>query len=123
MDHPSFKTSSEESWIHPGAAANPVAKLMAMWISPLIHLASKKSLTDDDVWECPKDQNVQHDSKLVWNNWLEEKKLAEIEHREPSLLRSICRGFGSEILLSGAFQFLFMSLQLCQPYLVGELGM
>ena len=113
---------NDSKWVHPEDAANPLSRLMVAWVAPLIHLASERSITEEDVWPVPDSQTVEHDSKMVWNNWLEEKKFATSENREARLLYSIWNGFKWNICTSGGYQFLFMVFQLGQPYLVGELG-
>jgi len=47
---------------------------MVFWITPLIQLASVQSLTEKDIWPCPKDKDIEYSTKVVRNAWSDEQK-------------------------------------------------
>ncbi len=117
----SNESGSEKTFIHPEDTSFWMTKIMAFWITPLIKLASERQLLESDVWDCPTDQSVSHDSKIIHDAWIAEKSLAVSENRKPELLKALYNGFGRDFLLAGSYQFCFLCAQLAQPFLVGEL--
>jgi hypothetical protein len=94
---------------------------MAFWLTPLIKLASERQLLESDIWDCPTDQSVSHDSKIVRDAWTREKISAAKENRKPDLFRALKDGFGASLLLAGVYQLCFLCAQLGQPFLVGAI--
>ena len=115
-------TSQEES-THPEERASIFSNFLVNWITPLINLATKRQLKDEDVWASPKNETVVVQTDLIWKNWLKEKDIAQRENRKPRFEFAVLRAFKSDIITGGIFQFMFMSFQLGQPYLVGQLGL
>ena len=94
---------------------------MVFWVWDLIALATKRQLQEIDVWDCPSNQSVEHDARLVLNSWEAEKKDAAAQGRRPTVGRSLFRAFRADIVNAAFFQVYFMLSQLGQPYLVGAL--
>jgi len=103
---------------HPEEGLWFTEKIFVFWIYPLIKLAHERMLQPEDVHDCPADQNIEHDSKVVWDAWLEERRR---NGSKATLSSAILRGFQSEIIFSGILQLTFCFTQIAQPYLVGEL--
>jgi hypothetical protein len=59
---------------HPSENSWWVSRLMVFWITPLIQLASVQSLTEKDIWPCPKDKDIEYSTKVVRNAWSDEQK-------------------------------------------------
>lgn len=122
IDRPSDgKDDAKKEFKHPEETLFGLSKLLVIWIFPLIKTARERQLRDSDVWPCPTNQNVEHDSALLWSSWNAEKLAAQEQNRNPSLIYTLWRGFKSDILISGSYQLSFALTQLSQPYLVGEL--
>lgn len=62
---------------HPQDEAWWLSKFMLFWITPLIKLASKRQLTEADVWECPREHNVESDARVVRDAWDYERKYSK----------------------------------------------
>ena len=106
---------------HPSDDSFFLTKFMVFWIAPLIKLASKRQLTEEDVWDCPTNCNVMHSHKEFQEFWLHEQKLGVKEGRKPSLFKALLRCHFKTFVFSGLLQLLFVMFQVGQPFLVGEL--
>lgn len=117
---PSDRQDQEEQQKeHPELRAFPLTRVMVFWISSLMNLASERTLKESDVWDCPKDQSVEHDVNRLKDAWHKEKSTAAKEGRAPTLSRAIISTNLSTFLVAGGFQCLFLCMQLMQPFLVG----
>ena len=106
---------------HPEDNASWASKLMVSWINPIITISGQRQLSFEDVWATPSNQSVAHDSKIVWDAWLQEQEQACSDKREPSLTQALFMGFSRDFHIAGGLQAMFMFSQIVQPYLVGEL--
>lgn len=95
--------------------------VLLRWINPLIQLANKRPLTNDDVWPCPPKELVEVQSAAFWRGWEQECERAYEQGRKPSFLWALALAYGDRLVLTGVFQIIFLILQLIQPFLVGEL--
>ncbi len=106
---------------HPEMSAFWMTKVLVLWISPLIKLASQQSIKESDVWECPDNQTVERDVDILWSAWGREQQQASQQHRPATVSRALVSGHGSTFMLSGLYQFCFLCTQLSQPFLVGAI--
>eukprot|EP01038_Epipyxis_sp_PR26KG_P007179 gene7179-9789_t len=95
--------------------------LFVSWISPLIKLATTRPIREEDVWECPSSMSVDANTLRFETAWKEELKNAKIEKRNPSVKKALWIGFGNDLIVAGIFQFIFLCLQLTQPFIVGAI--
>lgn len=118
MEEPSDSKKST-GFIHPEEKV--IFDPLLTWLNPLIRLAAERQLKEEDVWESPHGESVDVQAKKFWIAWYKEIDRAEGLNKRPSFIRAIFVAYGDRIIKAGMFQFLFMVLQLVQPFLVGEL--
>ena len=67
-------SSNAEEIRHPSENSWWASKLMVFWITPLIQLASIQSLTEKDLWPCPKNNDIEYSTAVVRNAWRDEQR-------------------------------------------------
>jgi hypothetical protein len=106
---------------HPEVDTWSCFRIFVRWLSPLIDLACKRPLNEDDLCDPPKFCEISVISQRLSQEWTAECKRHDGKTTPPSLLRTLFRVFRQDILRSGFSQFCFMVLQLTQPFLIGKL--
>jgi hypothetical protein len=106
---------------HPEEETWSCFRIFVRWLSPLIDLACKRPLNEDDLWDPPGFCEISFISQRLTQEWQTECKRHEGKTSSPSLLRAMFHVFRRDILRSGFFQLCFMILQLTQPFLIGKL--
>ena len=97
-------------------------RLLVKWVDPLIRAAYHQPLEDGDVWSVSDTpMSVQHHASMFSAAWREECARSVQEGREPNLRKTLLGVYSGDILRGGVFQFVFMMLQLLQPYIIGHL--
>jgi ATP-binding cassette, subfamily C (CFTR/MRP), member 1 len=111
--------SDESEFIHPEEKS--CNNILVSWLNPLIQLANERTIREEDIWPCPRDETVDVQSKKFWEAWYRELDEAEQANRKASLLRALLNAYWDRFFLAGGYQLIFMLLQLAQPFLVGNL--
>ena len=107
---------------HPEDRASFFSKLTFSWCNPLIDLAKVRQIAAEDVWDSPNKEKVQVYTAFFWEAWQKEIEKAKLEKRPAELLKALYYSeFGHRFMVAGCYQFLFMSAQIAQPFLVSEL--
>ena len=106
---------------HPEEESSILGFFSVSWVLPLLQLAAKRPILEEDVWDCPKKQSVGYAAGKFWSSWTIEESNAKALERKPSLLTALLKAYGREIAISGLCQMSFALTQLAQPYLVGEI--
>ena len=96
---------------HPEDNMNFLYRVAVVWINPLIKLASQRQLHEEDIWECPASQSVDHDIDIFWRHF----------DRRKHLFYALCKAHLRTVIFSGLFSLVFMGFQLVQPYVLGLL--
>lgn len=125
---------------HPETGQYSFLKPLLFWINPLIAIAQKGSITEDDIWTTPADCDVDlnaeslrqaykiaHDCSgvdspgggLQWP-W-GQRVQSSFKDKLPAFGWSILIAFRRCIYVSGIYHVCFAALQLTLPYLIGEL--
>jgi hypothetical protein len=106
---------------HPEDKVSVVHDPLLRWINPLIEIANKRTITEQDVWPCPKSENIQELTESFWKAWYAEVDLAEQQNRKADLFNALYTVFGSRLIVAGCFQFTFLVITFGQPFLIGQL--
>jgi hypothetical protein len=104
---------------HPEEDTWPIYRICVWWLSPVIDIAYKRPLNEDDLWEPPTFCEISSVSQRLSDEW--SKECERQDGIKPSLLRALFHVFRADVIRSGFFQFCFMVLQLTQPFLIGNL--
>lgn len=113
------KKFSEEE--HPWKYYSVFGKITVSWISPLVKLASSRSLLEEDVWPSPPEATVESLHNRFEEELRKERQKAKETNRDPSLIRAFYNSFGWLFITGGVLQLAFLVFQLGQPFLIGEL--
>ena len=107
---------------HPEERASFLSKLTFSWANPLINLARIRQIVAEDVWDSPSNENVQVHTTFFWQAWQKEIEKAKLEKRPAEILKALYYSeFGHRFMIAGCYQFMFMSAQIAQPFLVSQL--
>ena len=107
---------------HPEERASFLSKLTFSWANPLINLARGRQIVAEDVWDSPSQEKVQVYTTFFWQAWHKELEKAKLEKRPAELLKALYYSeFGRRFMIAGCYQFMFMSAQIAQPFLVSQL--
>ncbi len=104
---------------HPETSCNSFAKMMVIWIQPLIHLARYREIDELDVPDSPPGQDTASNTSILEDCWSRHSSVGTQETR--SLLMAIFSGYKYDFILSGSYQMAYMIMQLLQPWVIGEL--
>ena len=107
----------DHKYRHPEVDASSWTKLLVNWITPLINLAYKRPLGEDDIFPCPDEFEVSRNAKMLSDAWTAE---CQGDHT-PSLVHVMYRVYKREVWTGGFFQLMFTFMQLLQPLLIGQL--
>lgn len=95
--------------------------ILLRWINPLIEISNKRDIIEDDVWPCPKEEDIQIKSDEFWKLWYAEIDLAEQQNRKPDLKIVVFQLFRTKFITAGILQLCFLCASIGQPFLVGLL--
>lgn len=108
---------------HPELDSWSFTKILVTWITPLINLAFKRSLNEDDIYPTPDNFEVSENARKLTEAWALEREFASksVPSRSPSLVRVIFSVYRTEVWKGGGFQLLFTLMQLLQPLIISQL--
>lgn len=121
---------NEEIFLHPEEKTPEIFRIFVRWISPLVDLAYKRPINENDLQNSPSSFEISKLSERLLNEWKNEcnrfqkdnnKQNKELKEDKPSLIRALFQVFKYDILRTGRLTFCFMVLQLLQPFLIGRL--
>jgi ATP-binding cassette, subfamily C (CFTR/MRP), member 1 len=123
---------SKEEWpVHKEDNEWYFIKAAVSWVWPLIHLATQRSLLEEDVPREPKDHNTATRSSQFWDAWKAEEERAQALNNShdgnngkvavPSLLWALWGAYKAEFYTGSLAQLGFCVTQFAQPYLIAEL--
>lgn len=107
----------------PADYANIFSQLTFGWITPMMITGYKKSLTEDDLWALPREDQadaIGHRMQAKWDAQLK-KAAASGGKKKPSLAWAVAQAFGAPYLLATILKFVQDILQFLQPQLLRRL--
>lgn len=107
---------------HPLDTAGLLSRSTISWLTPVVRLANKRTLKEEDVWPLPSEHDPEETCRLFAAAWrAEQGRAAAVQGRVPSVGRALVAAFWPQFVTAAVLLLAFACTMLTQPFLIRAL--